>query len=62
MNQKQLKAIVQFKVSSHNPQIINSQLKWLNEYEACDYYIRGDCQLCNACEIKDILDNPEDYL
>ena len=55
MDKEQLTAIVGFRATSQAPQMINSQIAYLSEYDSCDYFISGNCQECNACEILDIL-------
>lgn len=62
MNQKQLQAIIALRATSENPDLMESRMAAVREYNSCIEYINGECDECNGCEVLEVLDNPEDYI
>ena len=61
MNKKQCIIISGFIKTSNNPDAIPGRLEEIKNTNACSKYINYCCEECNACEILEILENPEDY-
>ena len=62
MNENQLKQIILFKNESKAPELIPEQLEELKIYDSCHYFLQHECKDCNACEILEVLNDPDAVL